>query len=265
MTVLLELEPQTIEIIVADKIMASGGTSDIVTDASNGLAPAMGASAAGTVLVNDGATNPVWRQLTLDDIGPAFNASLSGGQSLEVGASVVNPSFTASYTGGPATAATITDNDGNPALTLGDPFTAGTMPHTYVKTTNGASVTFTLSASKSAITDTATASFTWNPRGYYGASSVVVDTEAEVEALASSGLQSSRARTFSVTAASGEYIWYAYPASFGAATFTVGGFEGGFDLVTSTLSITNANGVTQDYRLYRSTNPSLGLTTVVVS
>ncbi len=89
--------------------------------------------------------------------------------------------------------------------------------------------------------------------------------EAEVEALASSGLQSSRARTITVTAGVGEYIWYAYPASYGAATFTIAGFEGGFDLITSTLSITNANGVTQNYRLYRSTNPSLGLTTIVVS
>lgn len=45
----------------------------------------------------------------------------------------------------------------------------------------------------------------------------------------------------------------------------MGGFEGGFDLITSTLSITNAYGVTQNYRLYRSTNPSLGATTVTVS
>lgn len=171
-----------------DHQTGGGGVGDVVTDNANGLAPMMGASAAGTVLVNDGGTNPVWRQLSLDDLAPAFNASLSGGQSLEVGQSVVNPSFTASYTGGPATGATITDNDGNPALTLSSPYTGGTMPHTYAKTANNASTTFTLSASKGSVNDTAQVSFTWQPRAFWGATATVVDTEAEVEALASSGL-----------------------------------------------------------------------------
>ncbi len=242
-----------------------GGTDDIGSADAPGLAPAM-AGAASHVLVDDGNTEPTWRQLTMDDIAPAFNASLSGGGTLEVGNSVVNPAFTASYTGGPATAATITDNDGNPPLTLSSPFTAGTMPHTYSKTANNASVTFTLSASKGAINDTAQASYAWRPRVYYGVSSNGSgNSEAFIEALASSALASSRATSLSVNAGSGEYIYYAYPASYGAATFTVGGFEGGFDLISATISVTNAHGVTQDYRLYRSTNPSLGSTNVVVT
>lgn len=242
-----------------------GGTSAVVTAAANGLAPHTNAAASQT-LVDDGSGNPSWRKLSFDDIDPAFNASLSGGGTVEVGANVVNPSFTASYTGGPATSASITDSDGNPALVLSSPFTAGTFSRTYNKTANNASVSFTLSANKGALNDTAQASYTWRPRCYYGVSNNASgNSEAFIEALASSQLQSSRNATLSVNPGGGEYIYYAYPTAYGAATFTVGGFEGGFNLVSTTISVTNANGVTQDYTLYRSTNPSLGSTTVVVT
>jgi hypothetical protein len=127
-------------------------------------------------------------------------------------------------------------------------------------------VTFTLSANKGALNDTAQASYTWRPRCYYGVSNNASgNSEAFIEALASNQLQSSRNATLSVNPGGGEYIYYAYPTAYGAATFTVGGFEGGFNLVSTTISVTNANGVTQDYTLYRSTNPSLGSTTVVVT
>lgn len=256
---------QTQVIIGAVEVGGGGGTTAVVTSAANGLAPLTNAVASQT-LVDDGTGDPSWRQLSLDDLTPAFNASLSGGGTLEVGQSVINPAFTASYTGGPATSATITDNDGNPALTLSTPFTAGTMPNTYVKTANNGSVSFTLSANKGVVNDTSQASYAWRPRCFYGVSSNASgNDEAFIEALASSQLQSSRSASLSVNAGSGEYIYYAFPASYGAATFTVGGFEGGFDLVSATISVTNAYGVTQDYRLYRSTNPSLGSTTVVVS
>lgn len=243
-----------------------GGVGTVVDRNDDGLAPELGEfDTYPRFLIDDGADEPTWRELTLADLAPSFSVSLSGGQSLEVGASVVSPAFVASYVGGPATSATLTDSDGSTPVVLSSPYTNVTSPNTFAKTTNNASTTFTITSNKGAVQDTAQASFTWQPRAYWGASSVDVNTEAEVEALASSGLQSSRARTFSVTPGSGEYIWYAYPASYGAPTFTVGGFEGGFTEVSTTLSITNAHGVTQNYRLYRSTNPNLGATTVTVS
>ncbi len=237
----------------------------VVSSAHNGVAPATSALASQT-LVDDGSGVPVWRQLSLDDLAPAFNASLSGGGTLEVGDSAVDPAFTASYAGGPATAATLTDSEGNPALVLSAPFDAGTMAFTYTKIDNNDSVSFSLSADKGAINDTAGAAFVWRPRVYSGVSSDGAGSdEAFIEALATSGLQSSRAATLSVNAGAGEYIYYAYPASYGAATFTVGGFEGGFDLIDAAINVTNAFNVTQAYRLYRSTNPSLGATVVAVS
>lgn len=80
-------------------------------------------------------------------------------------------------------------------------------------------------------------------------------------ALAGSELGDSKAKTFTVNAAAGQYIWYAIPHSFGTPTFKVGGFEGGFNLV-KTFDHTNASGATVSYDVWQSTNAGLGNTTV---
>jgi len=77
-------------------------------------------------------------------------------------------------------------------------------------------------------------------------------------------LSDSKARQFTVSAGTNAYIYYSYPSRLGTATFTVGGFEGGFSLI-STESHTNSLGFTENYYVYRSDNKSLGSTTVVVS
>jgi hypothetical protein len=77
-------------------------------------------------------------------------------------------------------------------------------------------------------------------------------------------LSNTRVRTFTVNAGTNAYIYYSYPSRLGTATFTVGGFEGGFRLI-STESHTNSLGFTEDYYVYRSDNTGLGNTTVVVS
>lgn len=78
------------------------------------------------------------------------------------------------------------------------------------------------------------------------------------------GLATSRAKTFTVNAGANQYIWYAAPVSFGACSFNVGGFDGGFELV-DTIQHTNASGNTENYYVYRSDNAELGSTTVKVS
>ena len=77
-------------------------------------------------------------------------------------------------------------------------------------------------------------------------------------------LQASRAKTFTVTAGAGEYVWYACPVRYGSPVFKVGGFEGGFELVRSE-DYTNPSGYTEGYQLWRSTNANLGTMTVTVS
>jgi hypothetical protein len=78
-------------------------------------------------------------------------------------------------------------------------------------------------------------------------------------------LQNSKTYTFSINAGSGEYVYYAYPSRLGTATFTVGGFANGFSTIPSTLSVTNSNGYSENYYIYRSSNANLGSNTVVVT
>lgn len=94
---------------------------------------------------------------------------------------------------------------------------------------------------------------------YYGVAGQTMPGIAELTAVRTD----TRRRTFTVNAAAGEYIWYFVPVRLGACTFTVGGFDGGFDLV-ATQDVTNGSGYTESFRIYRSSNAGLGSTTVEV-
>lgn len=82
--------------------------------------------------------------------------------------------------------------------------------------------------------------------------------------LGNSVLTTTKARTINVNASTGEYIYYAIPSRFGACTFTVGGFLGGINKI-STFSFTNSSGYAENYDVYRSDNANLGTQTVVIS
>jgi hypothetical protein len=98
---------------------------------------------------------------------------------------------------------------------------------------------------------------------YYGdAADGVVDSAFVL--LLSKNLQAGLAYSFSSTAGAGIYAWYAHKKSLGVATFTVGGFEGGFESPV-TLSFTNGSGHLEDYYVYRSTNPEIGPVNIVIS
>ena len=79
----------------------------------------------------------------------------------------------------------------------------------------------------------------------------------------SKGLQGNKNKTFTVNAAAGQHIFYALPTRYGACTFNVGGFDGGFTKV-STIEFTNASGYKENYDIYKSVNAGLGNTTVTV-
>ena len=99
---------------------------------------------------------------------------------------------------------------------------------------------------------------------YWGVSTVTGSyTESDVEGLGSSVASNTKGRTFTVIPAASYYIIYALPVRLGTVTFWVGGFEGGF-LSPETVSVTNVNGYTESYYVYRSTNSGLGSTTVQV-
>lgn len=126
--------------------------------------------------------------------------------------------------------------------------------------------TFTLSASdERKHKATRSVSITFLNGVYWGAAAVPETLDsAFVLGLKSPTLTSTRARTITVDAAAGEYIWYALPVRLGKCSFAVGGFTGGFDLV-DTIDFTNASGYTEQYYIYRSTNLVPGETKVVIS
>jgi hypothetical protein len=100
---------------------------------------------------------------------------------------------------------------------------------------------------------TKTTTITFCNNIYYGVGTVESGfTESLVKGL-TKVLQPSKAYDFTVNP-SAQYIYYAVPKRLGTVTFKVGGFEGGFE-ATETVSVKNDSGYTEDYYVYRSTNP----------
>ncbi len=97
---------------------------------------------------------------------------------------------------------------------------------------------------------------------YYGKSSSTTYDSALINSL-TKVLSDSKARTITVNAGTGEYIYYCLPSRLGIPNFNVGGFDGGFDK-TETVSFTNSDGYTENYDIYKSNNANLGNTTIVI-
>jgi len=249
---------------------SGGGTGDATSIQTVPVDPT--APALNQVLLYNG-VGYIPTSLTMDMIGPAFAISSfsSAVASLEVGQTILSPAFTAAYSLPPDTApnsVVLTDSDLSPAkdVTLPAPPVAFTSDVTFTKNTYGAAVVFTLTAKRGASTKTATSQMQWLQRVYWGVAPVPgAYDEAFIKSLASNQLSSSRARTFSVNAGPGQKIFYCYRVPYGDATFTVGGFSGGFFKAAASVSVTNAYGFIENYEIWESDNPNLGPTTVTVS
>lgn len=150
-------------------------------------------------------------------------------------------------------------------ISIGSPFTSYSFPSSGVGVTYTSppqTLSFTLTATDGVTTASRVSStFSFINNVYTGVSS---DASLSTISGLTTTLSNSRTRTFTVTAGVGQYIYYVYPSRLGTSTFTVGGFAGGFQS-PSTYSVTNANGYTENYYFYRSTNDNLGSTTVVVT
>lgn len=217
----------------------------------------------GAVLMERPLNVASWQCLTETEVGPAFTASLSGNQTVEVGATIVNPQVSATYNDTTTTAA-ITDTEGNPALDVQGLPNPITVPYSYAKTGNNDQVSLNLNATRGTASDSGQVNLRWQPRVYWGSGAAGQNTELFLEALSNSALDSNRQRTIdSWNAAPGEKLYYAYPVSYGLATFQFGAFTGGF-LTPTTISATNSFGVTQDYYLYESQASGLGSPSVGV-
>ena len=122
---------------------------------------------------------------------------------------------------------------------------------------------FKLFATDERKTFTSTISFQFRNGRYWGTSSNLSLENEDILELQKE-LSTGRGKTFTVNANEGEYIYYCYPMSWGAANFSVGGFTGGFELVGN-INFRNSLGHAEMYYIYRSTNHSLGDTVVTVS
>lgn len=100
-------------------------------------------------------------------------------------------------------------------------------------------------------------------RVYWGVAAEPESYDSTFIQTLDSELLETKEKTFIVNALDNEYIYFAIPVSYGEAIAYVGGFEGGFE-TPQQITVTNEYNST-DYYLYRSTNPKLGNTTVVVS
>lgn len=99
---------------------------------------------------------------------------------------------------------------------------------------------------------------------YYGVGAAQSTYTSEFIRGLTKTLRPNKLPSFTANAGAGQYIYYCLPTRMGTCTFKVGGFEGGFGLV-STLTFENAYGYKESYYIYRSANAGLGNTTVEVN
>lgn len=85
-----------------------------------------------------------------------------------------------------------------------------------------------------------------------------------IKSLQNREFATDRVKTFNLNDnTAGKYIWYAYPARFNSAKFTMGGYSGGF-AEPMVIEVTNEAGFTENYYLYRSTEAGVGDLEIIV-
>lgn len=222
---------------------------------NGGVAPFIvaGTPAIGKVIGWDGA-QPIWEPVPVAFDITGF--SKTGASLFLVGASVVNPAFTAAYNQS-ATAVSLTDSDGNNDV-IALPGTAVVSPHTFTKSVYGQSVTYTLHASSPLGADTAGATLSWGQNVFFGS---IVDpgvyNNAFITALAAS-LKLAPNGTYAYNASALQSCFFCTRTAFGLTTanFTVGGFPFACSRVATGVAVTS--GVVENFDVFRSDNVGLG-------
>lgn len=131
--------------------------------------------------------------------------------------------------------------------------------------------TYTLEAVTTKETVTKETTLTFCESVIYGVATApeTYDNNFIISLIAAGGkkIQPTRECSFEVNSGTGQYIYFASPVSYGDCVFKVGGFEGGFELVTPSAGVnyTRNNNYASQYYIYKSTNPNLGSTTIEVN
>lgn len=213
--------------------------------------------------------NPIgtvgFTSITQDMVGSAFTFSLSGGTNLQVGQALTTPAFTSTLSG-TLTSANLTNTfNGENLNVLSTPnsFSSTVSIPQGTENTFGANVAFTLHANNGIATKTSSTVFNWYQYSYFGVGTANQTGSGFITGLGNHFITNARGTTFTVNP-SNQKIYFSCRSAYGAATFTVGGFQGGFTK-TQTVSVTNAFGFSENYDLYESDQLLTGSTTVQVS
>ena len=178
-------------------------------------------------------------QITISLYSAITISSFTGGSTNEIGSTVNSVSLVWTLSKTPTSQSL---NNGIGAITV------GTTNYNYVTPITG-NTTFTLTVSDGTTTPTANTSVTFLPRAWWGTNANTSLSSAQILTLSNNTLTSTRSRSFTINGG-GQYIYYAYPSSYGAATFTVNGLLSTAWTLT-VVSHTNASGHTQNYNVYR--------------
>ncbi len=228
---------------------------DIADTTSNFLASKLvGGPGVGLTVLNPGGVEQLQiNLLTAFDI-TSFNIN----SSLVLVGATVTPTFTATYNQA-ATALNLTDTDGNNNV-VALPGAAFADAHSFTKNVFGQSVTYTLHGSAAFGADTANASLSWGQNVHFGS---IVDpgvyNNAFITALAAT-LKLTPNGTYAYNASALQSCFFCTRTAFGLTTanFTVGGFPFASSRVATGVAVTNANGIVENYDVFRSDNIGLG-------
>lgn len=118
--------------------------------------------------------------------------------------------------------------------------------------------TFTLSVSDGENNASSSVSYRFMNNVFWGSAPTGTYDSAFINALSNKKLTTSVKGTYSFNVADGEYGFWAVPSNITISTVWIGGFEVTVDDL-GTVSYTNAQGYTRDYKLYKTGKASLGV------
>ena len=177
----------------------------------------------------------------------SLSASKAGG-TFEMGTIITSPITFTWTTNKAITSQTLT------GCTLADASVRTAIYNTNVT----ADKTFTLSVSDGENSASSSVSYKFLNNVFWGSASTVKTYDSIfISALSNKKLASAVKGTYSFNIASGEYGFWAVPSNMTISSVWIGGFEVTVDDL-GTVSYTNAQGYTRDYKLYKTGKASLG-------
>lgn len=243
------------------KLWSNGTYRDVGTGGSGGTVPSGPITSAPTVGFDPGTTDPAtWITKTYyQSQNPT--ATLSGGVTQELMSAGAALSYTLNWSAGRQSAtaplASIVVAGVSQSIPTGTPTPGNSnFGSQNVSVTRNTNTTYSnvVTATDSKST-TATTSFTFLPKRYFGWVSSTSPSDADIIA-AGGELSTAIAKSWTQAAPSGsQYLMYAFPASEGSLThFDINSFPSISAMQMTTRNVTNASGYTQQYRIYVSIN-----------